>query len=109
MHVRVASNTEFDLDSDQDFDLNIDAEGHFLLQVQSPGTYHVFRTSKFGKPSWHDEAQASAASFGGGMNAEENAAWRRTPDCSFEVVDGVPNEVKLHWVNGMERGVALAC
>ena len=34
------------------------------------------------------------------MDAGENTAWRRRPDCTFEVKDGMLEQcgVQLHWV-----------
>ena len=64
----------FDLDSPAFVELRTDADGRFAV-VLPPGVHHVFCAAKFGTPTWH--AQASEGPSFGGMDAAENAAWRR--------------------------------
>ena len=112
---------DFDLDSPYVAELKTDAEGEWKLQLP-PGTYHVYRASKVGKPSWYGNATNSSSSSttqrmipGGGMDRKENEKWRRKADCMFVVTAAAGGEeeeqkgVLLHWVNGREAGLPLPC
>ena len=108
LHVRRLTKdnlSDFDLDSTV-IDLNIDSNGTFKIHVDLPGKYYIFNTTKFGMPSWYNEENVSMM-----MDKDENARWRRTPECTFEVLEGVTalTDVELHWVNGVERGLPLPC
>ena len=110
-HVRLATAGDLDFDlSDPAFvELRTDADGSFAV-VLEPGLHHVFRAAKLGRPAWHDEARAGPAFGGIGMDRTRNAAWRRRPDCFFEVgPDGEQRGVKLHWTNSAEAGMPLPC
>jgi hypothetical protein len=133
LHIRPAEGPEeppFDLDSIPLTQLRTDSDGEFEVKL-APGVYNIFRADKLGKPKWHDEAIAAATvadggsssggssmrmRFPGGPDIAENERWRRHPDCGLTVMvpEGAPEMaimggVVLHWVNGMERGVALPC
>eukprot|EP00729_Bicosta_minor_P000139 gene139-32853_t len=98
LHVRSAADADFDLDAPA-IELKTDADGAFAVELE-PGLYNVFRAAKYGKPAWHGESKDKTASpWGGGMDAGENTAWRRRPDCTFEVKDGMLEQcgVQLHW------------